>query len=44
MILGLFFIRIFFDYGMVFDIVGKGIVKFDSLIVVLCMVCDMVMV
>lgn len=34
MILGLFIICILLDYGMVFDIVGQGIVWFESLIVV----------
>lgn len=41
-IFGLFFIWILLDYGMVFDIVGKGIVNVDLMIVVICMVYDMV--
>lgn len=36
--LGLFFVCISLDYGMVFDIVGIGVVDLVSMCVVVCMV------
>lgn len=35
---GLFFIRIFLDYGMVYSLVGMGNVCVDSFVVFICMV------